>query len=410
MAAKPWLDSDDIVSAVKRKITMPTFQSTFTEADILAFANEEMAVSQVPSVLSFHEEYFVTTKLEGGSESVPLEDNKSRYPVPSRAIGLRLRDLFYSDGTNLFEMIRISPDDKSYFEGSGITTNIRKFYIEGNDVVLVPNLSSGIIGSLVMPYYLRPNQLVATDRAATITAFSKTITVNNTGLLAGDTVIIQGITFTAVAAGAVAFQFNIGATSTDTATNLAASITAAGTATATSAVAIVTCSFTTRDITITTSNSSSFSIQSGIGLVCDEIPSDFSVGSKVDFLQTKPGHKSLALSITIPTGGISGTTLNFSEDFVPDEMILGDYVCLEHECIIPQIPSDLHINLVERTCARILAAIGDQAGLEATNNKLAEIEVRQGTLLDNRVEGAPQKVLSRNSLLRYGKINFYRRF
>jgi hypothetical protein len=88
---------------------------------------------------------------------------------------------------------------------------------------------------------------------------------------------------------------------------------------------------------------------------------------------------------------------------------IGDYACVANECIIPQIPPDLHNTLAERTAARILAAIGDVEGLQASNAKLQEIETRQGTILDDRVEGAPQKITARHSLLRYGKMGTRKR-
>jgi hypothetical protein len=58
----PWMTSDDLLESVKRKISFPSSQSTFTDADILAFANEELMISQVPSVMSFHEEYLSRSK------------------------------------------------------------------------------------------------------------------------------------------------------------------------------------------------------------------------------------------------------------------------------------------------------------------------------------------------------------
>ncbi|NBX74721.1 MAG: hypothetical protein EBQ89_10570 [Alphaproteobacteria bacterium] len=88
---------------------------------------------------------------------------------------------------------------------------------------------------------------------------------------------------------------------------------------------------------------------------------------------------------------------------------VGDYICLANESIIPQIPPDLHTVLAERTAARILAAIGDQAGLAVANQKIAEMELRQGNVLDQRVEGAPEKITARHSLLRYGKMGVRRR-
>jgi hypothetical protein len=71
--------------------------------------------------------------------------------------------------------------------------------------------------------------------------------------------------------------------------------------------------------------------------------------------------------------------------------------------IIPQIPSDLHNALAERTCARILAAIGDQQGLQVNMAKIAEINQSQNYLIDNRVEGAPVKINTKNSPLYWNK-------
>ena len=74
---------------------------------------------------------------------------------------------------------------------------------------------------------------------------SGTFTFSNVAT-AGDTVIVNGVTFTAVASGALANQFNVGISATTTATNLAASINASvspfvqGYVTATSALGVVT--------------------------------------------------------------------------------------------------------------------------------------------------------------------------
>jgi hypothetical protein len=90
-------------------------------------------------------------------------------------------------------------------------------------------------------------------------------------------------------------------------------------------------------------------------------------------------------------------------------LIPGDYICLANECIIPQIPPDLHNGLAERTSARILAALGDQAGLQASNQKIAEIEQRQGNLMSTRDDGNVQKVNGRHSLLHQGQLGRFRR-
>ena len=53
--------------------------------------------------------------------------------------------------------------------------------------------------------------------------------------------------------------------------------------------------------------------------------------------------------------------------------------------------------------------MGDKEGLQISNAKLQEIEARQGSLLDDRSEGTPQKITARHSLLRYGKMGTRKR-
>jgi len=405
MAVKPWMDSNNLIAAIKRKISFPIAQNTFTEDDILAFCNEEMMISQVPSVLSYHEEYFVTT------QEVSIEPEKTHYPIPERAIGQKLRDIFFKDDQgNLFEMTRVNSEDRAFFQRNiGANQAIHKFYLEGNDVVITPKPTATPSGSLLFVYYLRPNQLVLNERAAIIKYFTKNITIDNTTLVAGDTLTIGDITFTAVSGTPSSLEFQIGATSTQTAANLATAIINDQTYTASSSSNILTVKYEVLNTTITTTNSTSFSLSSFKDIEFESIPSNITNSSIIDFLQTKSGHKTRKMDVKIGLNAISGTTISFNSSDIPSDLEIGDYICLAGECIIPQIPTDLHTGLAERSCARILAAIGDQQGLQATNLKIQEIEQRQGPLLDSRVEGAPNKILARHSLLRYGKRGTIRR-
>jgi hypothetical protein len=415
----PWMTSDDLLESVKRKISFPASQSTFTDEDILAFANEELMISQVPSVMSFHEEYFVAKQV------IPLTSYTNTYPIPERAIGMKLRGVFWCDsasgpdstatttGGNLFEMTRVSAEDKAFFQSNvGANQSIHKYYLEGNNVVLTPSPTSDPTGSLVLYYFLRPNQLVPSDESAIISTFSKQITITNASVVAGDTVTIDGEVFTAVSGTASTDEFQIGATATITATNLVTAITNNGVATASSSSGVVTLTYNDRNLETTSSNSTGLAVSSNLGCVATgtTLSTVFTNGALVDFLQTKPGHQTKGMSVEIPANGISGLTINFLDDDVPTDLVVGDYICLENQCIIPQIPPDLHNGLAERTASRILAALGDMQGLEASGAKIAEIEKNQGMLLDNRTEGEPRKVLARHSLLRYGKMGVTRRF
>ena len=89
---------------------------------------------------------------------------------------------------------------------------------------------------------------------------------------------------------------------------------------------------------------------------------------------------------------------------------VGDYICLQNECIVPQIPPELHHALAERAASRVLMAIGDKEGYAISANKIQEMDQKQATLIGSRVESSVPKVFNRYSLLRLGKSRFRRRY
>jgi hypothetical protein len=185
--AKPYYTTDDLIESVKRRISYPLSQNTFQYSDIVAFLNEEMQLSAVPTVKMEHEEYFVYKKI------VPLVDGISRYEIPDRAIGMALRDLKYSDTNgNFYDMTRIAPDDKAFFQQSnGSNQTVAKFYVEGNEIVLTPLVQAGASGMLNFFFFLRPNALVRNNRSCIIQNYQKDIIVDsNSNLQIGDQLIL----------------------------------------------------------------------------------------------------------------------------------------------------------------------------------------------------------------------------
>ncbi len=409
MAIKPWMTSADFIESVKRKIAIPINQRTFTDEDILAFANEELMISQVPDILQYHEEYFVF------SEDIALLPNQSRYQIPERALGQKLRDVFYVDtNENLYEMTRVSPDDKAYWQRESATTNLmQKYYLEGNDVVLAPQNVSSPTGSLRFSYFLRPNQLVVNERAAISSTFFKNITLNNASISVGNVISVGDLDFTVVASSPGALEFVIGGSSTETASNLVTAINNDGTYTATNgspSTNVVKVNFSVLDTIFETANTAGFAISTQIGIqFLADLPDNIVDGIKIDFLQTKPGHRTLKMSVSLPIGSVSSNSILFNQNVIPSNFIIGDYICEEYECIIPQIPSDLHNGLAERVCGRILAAQGDAMGLQMVGAKLGDIQRAEGALLDNRVEGSCQKITQRKGLLSFLRMGIRRR-
>lgn len=313
-----YLTSDTLIESIKRRASIPSNQVTFLDADFLAFANEEMMVGLVPSILSVHEEYFVW------SEEVPLVSGVSQYAIPYRAIGQKLRDVFYKDSNgNLFEMTRISPDNKSFFQGSQVISQLTTYYIQGNNIVMTPDVGTSATGSLVLTYYLRPSELVAESRVG----------------------IISSIT--------------VGASTTD------------------------------------------FVVSSA------GIPPSLTTSVYCDFYQARPGHKMRVFDILPSAVNTSTRTITFTNTDLPsgaNAIVVGDHLSLASECMIPMIPTELHSVLAQRVAARCVESMGDQAGLQAINLKLAEMENKTQSLIDNRVEGSPIKLVNYRNILRTSKI------
>lgn len=308
--------SNKLIDSVVRRASIPENQATFSDTDFLEFANEEIKIGLVPLIMSMNEEYFVYP------EEVAIAANTSVYQIPYRAIGSKLRDLFY-EGTNgdLREMVRIAPEDKALFQSgtSATSSDFLYYYVQGNDVVLVPEVSSSPVGNLIFTYYLRPNELVAEERAAEITAIS-----------VGDTTT----TFTV-----------------------------------------------------------------------DGIPTNMSASVQVDIIQQKPGHKTRAFDIYPTSVSSAVKQIVFSNDDLPTNIVVGDYICFSGETIVPQIPTDLHVILAQRVAQRCLESMGDVQGLQSATSKLQEMETKTVPLIDNRVEGSPRKVVNRKGLLRSSKIS-----
>ena len=163
------LTSKKIIESAKRRAQIPTSQNTFKDEDFLALANEELQLGLVPSVLQLHEDYFLW------QTEVPIQAGVSQYTIPYRAIGNKLRNLFYQDTNgNLFEMTRISEDDRGDYNAAYATNYFHAFRVKNNKIVLEPILSGSATGNLVFVFYIRANDLVLDDEVGDITGIDRT--------------------------------------------------------------------------------------------------------------------------------------------------------------------------------------------------------------------------------------------
>lgn len=307
---KSYMTSDDIIASVKRRIMFPMNQATFTDDDLLAFADEETDMGLVPTILRAHEDYLMYTI------SVPLETNVVRYTMPARASGDRLRNISFKDSAgNLYEMTRITIDQIPYYNLPAVSNRAYAFYVENNEIVLVPQNAGPFQNAFLnMTYYMRPNRLVLLDNVAIINSIDR-----NTGII-----------------------------------------------------------------------------------TLNNLPEDFVIDDTYDIIKVQSPNKNLKIDVVPLAINSTSKTITLNVNDIPDSLAAGDHIALSEECAIPQVPSDLHVVLAHRVATRILEAIGDTEGLQNANAKLSEMEKKTESIIDNRVEDSPMKIVNRNSIMRSG--------
>lgn len=394
MAGPGYLTSSSLISTVKREAMIPTSTSTFTEADFLSIANQEMRIGLVPSIMQFHQEYYVRD-----SAPIPLQPNQNSYPIPYRAVGGKFREIFYLDlNNNIRSMSRITPDNRAYYQQSNFQNRFLYFYIQGNEIVLVPDVGPNPVGSIIFSFWMRPNELVDESRVATIESIS---TTGQTGVL---TVISSGgpPTLTSVAHGLTS-----GNVITIEGSNCTPSIDGEW------AITVLTSDTFTIPTTVVTPGTQGNWSYLSTTYTLDQVPTGFTSTTSYDLMQTNPGHKTIAFdSIPLTLDTINKKiTFNTSDTrtvaFSPNigtAPIVGDYIAFSGECIIPQAPADLHDVLSQRVVLRCLQALGDQPGYALAQSKLQEMEKSTGVLVDNRSEGSPVKANNLGGLLRSAKL------
>lgn len=303
------LTSTDLIKSLKRKGMVPKDQNTFEDTDFLDMLNEEIQYFGIPHLLSVHEEYLVSYI------DYDVAEGQTRFRIPERAIGNKLRDVAYLDNNeNYYELSRISLEDLVEFSDRYSDDSTEVFYVENDEVVLVESVPT--IGSkLRMYFYLRPNKLVKNEKASIVSSINRTT---------GEVVV------------------------------------------------------------------------SNYQALFNSLP-------KMDFVQANTPNKIYKYDITPDSVDQNTGTIMFDVDDIPEKLAVGDYINFAGETIVPQLPTELHPVLAQRVAVATLEALGDEQNLRISQARLKMMEEATLTLIDTRVEGAPQKIRNRYSPLRQTK-------
>ena len=157
--------SDLLVEEVKNCGMIPEAQSLGSQdAQILSHLSEILQSELALELMKIREEYYIVT------ERLALTAGKTKYRIPDRAMGLKIRDLMYVDGSgDRYYLKGIPREELQRYKNS--TDWPSGYYIEGCYINLV---MSGIspTGYLEVSYYFRPSDLVLTEEAAQVLTVS----------------------------------------------------------------------------------------------------------------------------------------------------------------------------------------------------------------------------------------------
>lgn len=157
-----------LLTSINNRALVPTSQTTYQTSDILALASEEVRSYIVPMIMKMRSEYFTYA-----SPDVAIQANVSKYAIPYRAIGGKLRGVQLIDNAgNIFDFPLIEEEDECFFNYGSNTATSFAFKLEGNAVKITPPPTSNSGSFIRFLIYFRPNELVATSAAAQITAIN----------------------------------------------------------------------------------------------------------------------------------------------------------------------------------------------------------------------------------------------
>lgn len=168
-----------LLKSVKQRSMNAENQNLLQDSDIIRIASEELQGVILPYIESVKHEYYVT------NEDLAYEANVTKYNIPQRATGTKLRDVALVDFQDNEVLLNyINPEDlKSSWAYAPYQFG---FYPTDYSINLVlgNNLGAGNYRFVRMKYFRRPNTLCPTGvsgNAAQVVSFNtvaKTITVD----------------------------------------------------------------------------------------------------------------------------------------------------------------------------------------------------------------------------------------
>jgi len=143
-------------------------------------------------------------------------------------------------------------------------------------------------------------------------------------------------------------------------------------------------------------------------ITLSKTPTHFTTSLEYDFVKAKSPNKVMNFDKTASAVNSTTNVITFTASDLHEELAVGDYVMQAEETIVPQMPVELVPVLTQMAAIACLESLGDVEGALKAEKKLERMEKGLGILIDNRVEGAPQKIVNKRTRLgRWNRVRGY---
>lgn len=296
-------DAATLLETIRNVGSLPDAHSLGSDdEDLLRHVNEALRWKVAPLVIQTREEYLVHTVRESLT-------GKTRFRIPNRAIGNRLRDIIFQDpsGNRELWINPIAREELGFFNGRA-TGRPLGFFLEGNYIQLVPT-GGNFSGYIEISFFMRPSALRPVEETRRVSAVDL-----STGVVTLDDTIPDGWD-----AAGVLFDIHAPAS-----------------------------------------------------------------GAEVKYWD-------------MVASGVAGTSMTFGQSIAGTEFGTfpveeGDYVCLQNECALVQMPEDVIPLLAHTVALRYAVADQNTEGAKLHSSLVQDEAQEVRKVLENRVEGRPWRV------------------
>ena len=136
-----------------------------------------------------------------------------------------------------------------------------------------------------------------------------------------------------------------------------------------------------------------------------QIPDTFDPGTTIDFIKGTPSNIIEGMDIEVVS--VSSNTPVTAQKYIyvdpsdlPSDLAVGDYVSIAGTSPVPQLTSNLRPLLAQATICRILESQGDNNNIAIAQKKLDKMVKGMSTLIQDRTEGNPKKIVNRTGIMR----------